>query len=143
MDIMKIGAQLLMSKMSGGGNGGGMDLSSVMGMLGGLTPGSSSDMNLQGLVGMFKEKGLGSIAESWLGDGANEAVSPDQLKEVIGSDKIAELAAQFGGDESSLLSGLSEALPQMVDKSSSGGSLLDSVGGIQGALGMAKKFFGK
>ncbi|MGV6858991.1 MAG: YidB family protein [bacterium] len=141
MDLMKMGAQLLMSKMSGG-DGNGMDLSSVMQLLGSMTPGDSSDLNLQGLVGMFQEKGLGSIVESWLGDGDNEAVSPEQLKEVVGSDKIAELAQQFGGDEDSLLGGLSEALPQLVDKSSSGGSLLDSVGGIEGALGMAKKFFG-
>ncbi len=141
MDLMKMGAQLLMSKM-GGGNDGGMDLSNVMQLLGSMTPGDSNDLNLQGLVGMFQEKGLGSLVESWLGDGENEPVSPEQLKEVVGSDKIAELASQFGGDEDSLLGGLSEALPQLIDKSSSGGSLLDSVGGLEGALGMAKKFFG-
>ena len=142
MDIMKIGAQMLMSKLGGGNaDGGGMDLSGVMGMLGGLTPGDSGDMNLGGLVDMFKEKGLGSMAESWLGDGENEAVSPDQLREVIGSDKISELASQFGGDEDSLLGGLADALPSMVDQSSSGGSFLDSIGGLEGAMSMAKKLF--
>jgi hypothetical protein len=39
--------------------------------------------------------------------------------------------------------GLSDALPQMVDKASSDGSLLDSIGGVSGALGMASKLFGK
>jgi len=33
---------------------------------------------------------------------------------------------------------LKDALPQIIDKSSSGGSLLDSAGGL---LGMAKKLF--
>jgi hypothetical protein len=37
---------------------------------------------------------------------------------------------------------LKDALPQMIDKSSSGGSLLDNLGGLSGALGMAKKFLG-
>ncbi len=32
---------------------------------------------------------------------------------------------------------------QMVDKASSGGSLLDSIGGISGAIGLASKLFGK
>ncbi len=44
-------------------------------------------------------------------------------------------------DEESLLQGLSEALPAIVDKSSSGGSRLDAIGGIDGALNMAKKLF--
>jgi hypothetical protein len=35
------------------------------------------------------------------------------------------------------------ALPQMVDKASSGGSLLDSIGGVEGVLGMAGKLFNR
>ena len=35
----------------------------------------------------------------------------------------------------------SEAIPQMVDKASSGGSILDFIGGATGALGFAKKLF--
>jgi hypothetical protein len=31
----------------------------------------------------------------------------------------------------------------MVDKASSGGSFLDSIGGIKGALGFVNKLFGK
>ena len=55
--------------------------------------------------------------------------------------KISQAAAELGTDEGSLLNGLSQALPQMIDKSSSGGSLLDAVGGLDGALNMAKKLF--
>ena len=50
---------------------------------------------------------------------------------------MADAASQLGTDEGSLLDGLKDALPQMVDKASSGGSLLDSVGGLGG---LAKKF---
>ena len=39
--------------------------------------------------------------------------------------------------------GLSEALPKIMDQGSSGGSLLDSIDGIEGALGLAGKIFGK
>ena len=38
---------------------------------------------------------------------------------------------------------LIDILLQMVDKASSGGSILDSIGGAEGTLGFAKKLFGK
>ena len=88
----------------------------------------------------MKEKGMGDVADSWLGDGDNADISPDQLKDVLGADKISAAAAELGTDEGSLLEGLREAVTQMVDKSSSGGSLLDSLGGLGGVANMAKKF---
>jgi len=75
-----------------------------------------------------------------MGDGENAPISAEQLKGALGSEKISAAAEQLGTDEGSLLDGLKDAIPQMVDKSSSGGSLLDSVGGIGGLAGMAKKF---
>ena len=62
---------------------------------------------------------------------------------MFGSDKISEFASKLGLSEDEAAGGLSEALPQLVDKASSGGSLLESMGGISGALGMAGKLFGK
>ena len=53
------------------------------------------------------------------------------------SDKIAEMASKLNTDEGSLLDSLKDALPQIIDKSSSGGSLLSA----EGLMGMAKKFF--
>jgi hypothetical protein len=35
---------------------------------------------------------------------------------------------------------LSDVLPQLLDKASSGGELLSSLGGKEGLLGMAKSF---
>ena len=111
----------------------------VGGVLDGLL-GQGDKMDIGSLISGFKDKGMGDVAESWLGDGENAPVSTDQLKEVLGGDQVAEAAAKLGTDEGSLLSGLQDALPQLVDKASSGGSLLDSVGGIGGLAGMAKKF---
>ncbi len=136
MDLMKIGTSLLASKL--GASSDNNAISSVLGSLLGGEKESAGGMS--GLVSAMQGKGLGSIAESWLGDGDNADISTDQVKEVIGGDKIAQMASQLNTDEGSLLSGLKDALPQMIDKSSSGGSLLDSIGGIGGALKMAKKF---
>lgn len=140
MDLMKLGAQLVMSKLGGGAGASSDAVSSVLGKL--LGGGGDSGGGMGNIVAAMQEKGLGSIADSWLGDGDNEEISTDQLRDVVGGGKVSEMASELGTDEDSLLSGLKDALPQIVDKSSSGGSLLDSVGGLGGALGMAKKFFG-
>lgn len=132
MDIMDIGKTLLMNKITGGNN------SAMDSVLNGLI-GSGAKADVGGLLSSLQSKGLGDIASSWLGDGENKAISVDQLKDVLGGDKIADAAAQLGTDEGSLLDGLKDAIPQMVDKSSSGGSLLDSVGGIGGLASLAKK----
>ena len=133
MDLMQMGTQLLASKL-----GGNVNSSVITNALGGLLSGGDGKPDLGGLVGSMQSKGLGSIAESWLGDGNNDDISSDQVREVVGRDKISEMASQLNTDEDSLLDTLKDALPQIIDKSSSGGSLLDSAGGL---MGLAKKFF--
>ena len=133
MDLMKLGTQLLASKL-----GNGADSAAITSALGGLLSGSGGQAGLGGIIAAMQGKGLGDTAESWLGDGDNADISTDQIREVVGSDKIADMASQLNTDEGSLLDGLKDALPQIIDKSSSGGSLLDSAGGL---LGMAKKLF--
>lgn len=135
MDLMKLAAEMAISKL--GSNTASDSITSIVGTL--L---SSSNGGLGGIVAAMQEKGFGSIIESWLGDGANAEIAPEQLREVVGSDTIAEMAADVGTDEDSVLDTLKDALPQIVDKSSSGGSLLDDVGDLNGALDMAKKWLG-
>lgn len=118
----------------------GADSGAIGGVLDGLL-GGGDKADIGGLVSGLKEKGLGDIAESWLGDGENQEISAEQLKESLGAEKVAEAAAKLGTDEESLLGGLKDALPQLVDKASSGGSLLDMAGGLGGLGNMAKKLF--
>ncbi len=137
MDILKLGASLLMEKL-GSGDGNLDDITSV---LGNLLSDENGNLDLGSIVSGLQEKGLGSIVESWLGDGENAPISGDQIAELFGSEKIAQIASQLGSDEGSVLDALSDALPQVVDNASSGGSLLDSIGGLEGAWNMARKLF--
>ncbi len=132
MDIKSIAMKLIAQKM--GGNSAAMS-----GVLGNLI-GQGNEMDIGGLVSGLKEKGLGDVADSWLGDGDNAEISADQLKDVLGAEKVSQAAAELGTDEGSLLSGLKDSLPQVVDQASNGGSLLESLGGLGGVAGMAKKF---
>lgn len=136
MDVMKLATGLLAKKL--GGNLGGAALNQAMGSL--LGQSKEGGLDIGNLVNGLQSKGLGDVASSWLGDGENAEISADQLKDVLGGEKISQAAAELGTDEGLLLAGLQDAIPQMVDKSSSGGSLLDSLGGLGGVANMAKKF---
>jgi uncharacterized protein YidB (DUF937 family) len=140
MDLMKIGTQLILSKL--GGNASESVISSALSsLLGG--GGKEGGLDLGSLVSSMTEKGGGleNILGSWLGDGDNDTVSSGQIKDILGGDKVAAFANELGIDENSAADSLAEAVPQMVDKGSSGGSLLDMVGGVDGAINLAKKFF--
>ncbi len=129
MDFMNLAKGMLADKIGG-------DSGAIGDVVGGLL-GEGDTVNLASLMSGLQEKGLGDVAQSWLGDGENAEISSEQLNEVLGSEQVAQAAAQLGTDEGSLLNGLKEALPQLVDQASSGGSLMSSIGGLGG---MAKKF---
>jgi len=139
MDMMQLAGQLLASQLGNSSGGGNADL--VQSVIGGLLGGSGKQgIDLGSLVGNLQNSGLGDIAESWLGDGDNQHISRSQIENIFGSDKIQSAASQLGADQNDILRGLQNMLPQVVDKSSSGGNLLDAVGGISGLAGLASKF---
>ena len=78
---------------------------------------------IQGLVNQFEQQGLGATVRSWVGTGANQAISPDQVHQAIGPDTMKELAAKFGMSGDELAKKLSSVLPQAVDHMTPGGKL--------------------
>ena len=137
MDFKDLAAQLVKGKI-----GSARDSGDVRAALDELVPGND-EFDIGGIVGRFQNSGgdLAGKVSSWLGDGANESISPSQLQDVIGFDKIESFARKLGIGTEEANSMLSEILPQLIDKSSSGGNLLDSVGGVEGLGGLASKFF--
>ena len=75
------------------------------------------------LVDRFTANGQGDAVNSWVGTGANKNISQDQLKSAIGSDTLASLSQETGLSEGELLSRLSRALPDAVDKYTPDGRL--------------------
>lgn len=127
MDLLKLGAQLFMQKVGGDS---GMDIGTVTSALKNLLPTSGGgDLDLQGIVSQMGSGGLANLASSWLGDGGNESISPTQVVSMLGKDKIGAFAQSLGMGESEASDGLASMLPDLIDKSSEGGSLLKSVGG--------------
>ena len=76
----------------------------------------------------------------WLGDGANSAISAESILGVLGENSVSSFASSLGTDTGTAAAGLAEVLPQLMDKASSGGSLLDAAGGVGGLMNAAKSF---
>ena len=51
---------------------------------------------VQGIVAQLEQQGLGGTVRSWVGTGANQAITPDQIHQAFGSDTVKELAALEG-----------------------------------------------
>lgn len=133
MDLMNLAARLLGERL-------GIEPGNAMQGLQGLF-GGDGGFDIASLVGTLQQGGLGDVVSSWLGDGQNMAVDPASIQSSLGADKIAAAADTMGVSSESLTGGLSEVIPKLIDQASSGGSLLQSVGGLGGMADMAKKFF--
>jgi uncharacterized protein YidB (DUF937 family) len=70
---------------------------------------------LGGLLDKLQKGGLAGAANSWIGSGQNQSVSPGQLGSALGPDIIKALAGRTGLSEEELTKQLSQVLPGVVD----------------------------
>ena len=105
----------------GGMLGGGMGGSGMGGGMGGGGLGGG----LGGLISQFEQAGLGHVAQSWVGNGPNQPVSPSQLQDVFGQQQVQGMADQAGMEPGDFLSQLSQHLPHAVSGVTPNGQLPD------------------
>ncbi|MFP5419094.1 MAG: YidB family protein [Gammaproteobacteria bacterium] len=97
---------------------------------------------LAGLAKMFQDKGMGEQIASWIGTGQNQSVSADQIKNVLGSGQLGQIARQLGMDEQQAAGGLAGLLPQVVDTLTPGGQIPQGDVLEQGLALLKGKLFG-
>jgi uncharacterized protein YidB (DUF937 family) len=78
---------------------------------------------LEGMANTLKEKGLADAVHSWIGTGANDPVTPQQMQSAIGTEKMDELARQSGMTRDQVSSELSNALPEVMNRLTPQGKL--------------------
>ena len=91
-------------------------------MLGGASAGSGG---LGGLLDQFRRAGFGDQANSWISTGPNRPIPPDAVEKVFGRDGVAEIARRAGVTEQDASRGLSELVPEVVDRVTPKGELPD------------------
>jgi uncharacterized protein YidB (DUF937 family) len=111
----------LVSGLAGGqGLGGGNPMLAVLlPIVGGLLAGGG----LQKILSGFHSQGLSSQTDSWIGSGANQPVTGEQVKAALGENQVAEVAQKLGVSHDEAAAALAEVLPKVVDHASPGGRL--------------------
>lgn len=92
----------------------------------GLLAQNSSAGGLAGLVEAFRKNGLGDIVNSWVGTGQNLPISPEQVRQGLGSDLLTHLASQAGLSTEAVGGQLASLLPGLIDKLTPGGKVPDT-----------------
>jgi uncharacterized protein YidB (DUF937 family) len=123
----------VMGNVGGGQQGGSNPLIQIaMQML--TQQGANGQSGLADIVSKFQQGGLGHLADSWVGTGENHPVSADQLSQVLGSDKLSEIASQLGMSHGDVAGGLSQLLPQLINHATPDGQMPQSTDMISSAL---------
>ena len=107
--------------------------------------GSSKGFDLAEIVSKLQGSGgdVARKAKSWLGDGANEPISASQVQDAMGSHKIAAFGKTLGMDRDEASEKLAKILPELIDKSSQRGYLINSVGKKRFLAGFTSRFLKK
>ena len=150
-NLLQMGASLIQNNSDEATTG--LDAGSIASALGGLFGGDSEGgLDISSIVGnLVGGEGSGDLmatVSSWIGGGENSPIDPDQIGDLLGSDKISAFADSLGLDIDSAKQALADALPEVVNQATPDGdegrlgNLLGSLGGAEGAIGALGKMFG-
>ena len=105
---------------------GGSDwLSGLQKVIAGGGAGSILSGGLNELLRRFQQAGQSQAAQSWVGMGPNQSVTPGDLEKAIGADTLDALAQRTGIPREQLLAELKEMLPSTVDAMTPDGRIPD------------------
>ena len=111
----------MLASRGGGPRSGGGGLGDILGqVLAGGSPSAAGD-GLGGLLEKMQKAGFGDQARSWVGTGQNMPISPDAMGEIFGKDGLDEIARRAGLTRDQTSEGLSQLLPEVVDRVTPGG----------------------
>lgn len=91
-------------------------MSSIMGLI-------ERAGGLPALLQQLKDSGLADQVASWIGNGDNQAVSGNQIKDALGEDNLQQAAQQAGMTPEHAATGLAQLLPQIISQLAAGGAL--------------------
>ena len=123
-----------------GSSGGG--LGDLLGKMFGGTTGSSGMGGLGGLLEQFRRAGYGDQTSSWISTGQNQPLPPDALERTFGRSSVAEIARMAGVSEEDASRGLSQLIPEMVDRVTPGGQMPDHQALLSNLSNLSRQFGG-
>ena len=85
--------------------------------------GTGSQGGLNAIVAKLEQAGLGDQVKSWIGTGQNLPITADQVRQVLGSETVKQLAAKYNIPVDQIAEVLAHQLPLAVDHASPDGKL--------------------
>jgi uncharacterized protein YidB (DUF937 family) len=85
--------------------------------------GSGGQGGLSAIVAKLEQSGFGAQVKSWLGNGQNIPITAEELQQVLGNEKVKELAARYNVPLDQLSAILAQQLPKAIDQASPDGKL--------------------
>lgn len=79
--------------------------------------------SIGGLLKQLQQGGLEKQIGTWLGNGQNLPVTPDQIKAALSNEQIKQIAQQMGLPVDEVLKRLSQFFPEAVNQASPNGEL--------------------
>ncbi len=86
-----------------------------------------SNQALSGLLGNAQSHGLGGIVQSWISKGENQPIQPNQVENLVGQERLQQLASRAGIPSSIAGIVLSRILPTVVDRLTPQGHIPEKV----------------
>jgi uncharacterized protein YidB (DUF937 family) len=71
----------------------------------------------------MEQNGHGGAAQSWVSNGPNQSLSPNELGNALGAEDIDAVSQQTGMSRQDILSTLSQHLPEFVNQLTPNGRL--------------------
>jgi uncharacterized protein YidB (DUF937 family) len=81
-----------------------------------LTYLASHPQALHNLLGRFQSSGLGHKVDSWVGTGPNDSIHPHEVEAALGPDGLDRIAHEAGVKRDEARDGLTQVIPNVVDK---------------------------
>lgn len=98
-----------------GASGGGAGIGGMIAMLAPLVATLLKNGGLSKILSGMQANGLSAQADSWVGTGTNEGISGTDVRQALGEDEVAQVAAELGVDPDQASEVLAGVLPGLVN----------------------------
>jgi uncharacterized protein YidB (DUF937 family) len=125
----------------GGDQGASGGLGQIMKLFGGGGNSGGGNNGLQGMMSQLTSNGMADQVQSWVGQGQNQPVSGDQIRQAVDPALLNRIAEQSHQTPQQVSDEVAQVLPEMINKATPEGQMPAQDPFAKG-MGMLKQFMG-
>jgi uncharacterized protein YidB (DUF937 family) len=94
--------------------------------------------DLQGIVSTLQSNGMDQQVQSWVGSGKNMPVSGADIRNIVDSQRLTQMARKQGMSPDEMSDHVAQALPHLIDQATPNGQVPQQGGSMDSLMGMFK-----